>query len=412
MTIQEEYQARLKRVQDAVNLTEPDRVPIVPQVQSFPLQMAGYTVQECMEDWRKAGEAYDVFYKKFKPDMGRGPVLFYPTQYMEAVDVKFLRWPGNQIDDPNSIYQFIDDAYMDEDEYHEAARDITKFMMNKWIPRTFTKLEAFSKLNFRSSMWFGHMQLFETMAQPDVKQAIMSAISAGEVLLDWEVYMAEYMKHLKCDFGIPNCEAGSAFAPMDLIGDSLRGTYGILTDMLEYGDEMLELIDVMTDLTIEDTIKACKGKDTPYVWFWLHKGLDLFMSNENFAKFYWPSLRKFIYALVDADLVPVLYAEGSFNSRLEYFAEVPPKKVIYNFETVDMKRAKEVLGDVACISGNVPPHMLAYGKKQDVVDYCKWLIDTCAPGGGFIMDTAVIVDNAKEENMEAMFDTTLTYGVR
>ena len=65
MTLEEEYNARLKRVADAVALKEPDRVPIVPQVQAFPLQLAGITVQECMEDYHKANEAYDVFYTRF-----------------------------------------------------------------------------------------------------------------------------------------------------------------------------------------------------------------------------------------------------------------------------------------------------------------------------------------------------------
>ena len=77
-----------------------------------------------------------------------------------------------------------------------------------------------------------------------------------------------------------------------------------------------------------------------------------------------------------------------------------------------MEAAKKALGGHSCIMGNVPAVMLTYGTPDEVKDYCKWLIDTCAPGGGYIMDTGTMVDDAKPENIEAMFETTLIYGKR
>ena len=44
-------------------------------------------------------------------------------------------------------------------------------------------------------------------------------------------------------------------------------------------------------------------------------------------------------------------------------------------------------------------------------DYVKRLIDTCAPGGGFVLGTGVVVDDAQAANLHAMFDTGKTYGV-
>ena len=40
------------------------------------------------------------------------------------------------------------------------------------------------------------------------------------------------------------------------------------------------------------------------------------------------------------------------------------------------------------------------------------LVDVCAPGGGYIFDTDACVENARRENMDAMFDTLYTYGVK
>jgi hypothetical protein len=43
--------------------------------------------------------------------------------------------------------------------------------------------------------------------------------------------------------------------------------------------------------------------------------------------------------------------------------------------------------------------------------YCKRLIDTVGKDGGFIMDTSVMLDEAKPENLKAMIDFTKEYGV-
>ncbi len=411
MSAKQEYDARLNRVLDASKLIEPDRVPLVPVVQAFPIYYANVcTIADVMNDYRKATQVYDIFYGHFKPDLGWDPILLFPTQYMEMLGITWFRWPGKHIEDPNTMYQYIEGEYMRKDEYPEAIMDITKFMMNKWIPRSFEHLSGFKKIDFRNSMWFGHMGEFATFSDPEVISSLETLVETGKYLMEWFGYLGEYQEHMKNDLGIPVLYASFAYAPFDMIGDSMRGTVDILMDMYDQPDNLLKLIDVVTEFAIQDTIAGSVGKSVPFVWYWLHKGVDAFMSNEQFAKFYWPSLRRYIIEVADAGLVPVIYVEGAYNSRLEFLKEIPPGKAIFSFEHTDMAAAKKALGGHSCIMGNVPAVMLTYGKKQEVVDYCKWLIDTCAPGGGFIMDTGTMVDDAKEENMDAMFETTFTYG--
>jgi uroporphyrinogen-III decarboxylase len=122
------------------------------------------------------------------------------------------------------------------------------------------------------------------------------------------------------------------------------------------------------------------------IMFPMHKGMDGFMSPAQYEKLYWKPFRKVIDALIDMGVTPYLYTEGRYYTRLEQLADVPKGKVLFHFETVDMKEAKHVLGNTGCIAGNLPIAMLEFGKKQEVVDYCKFLIDTCAPGGGYIFD--------------------------
>jgi len=261
-------------------------------------------------------------------------------------------------------------------------------------------------------MWFGHMGAFSVFSDPEVISAFETLADAGKMLMDWFIYLGEYQAHMKEKFGIPPLYAGFAYAPFDMIGDTMRGTVDILTDMYDHPDELLKLIDVVTEFAIKDTIAACSGQTVPYVWFWLHKGVDDFMSDEQFGKFYWPSLRRYLTEVAEAGLTPVVYVEGKYHTRLEHLTEVPAKKVIYNFEYIDMAEAKKVLGGHSCIMGNVPSYTLSYGTPQETADCVKKLIDTCAPGGGYIVDTATMIDDAKPENIDAMFDTVFTYGKR
>jgi len=111
-------------------------------------------------------------------------------------------------------------------------------------------------------------------------------------------------------------------------------------------------------------------------------------------------------------MIPYVYTEGPYNSRIKYLTEVPKGKVVISFEEVDPVYAKQQLGDIACIQGVFPIYLLHYGTKQQVIDEAKRLIDILAPGGGYIFSTGAGFDQAKPENVEAMFDTVKTYGKR
>jgi hypothetical protein len=40
----------------------------------------------------------------------------------------------------------------------------------------------------------------------------------------------------------------------------------------------------------------------------------------------------------------------------------------------------------------------------------KYLVDTCAAGGGYLLDTGGSMESVKYENIVAMFDTARSYG--
>ena len=149
----------------------------------------------------------------------------------------------------------------------------------------------------------------------------------------------------------------------------------------------------------------------PIVFFALHKGDDTFMSVKQYEKFYWPTFQKVILGLVEEGAVPLLFAEGSYNNRLEIIKDLPRGKVVWYFDRTDMFKAKKILGDNACIAGNVPASLLCTGTPKEVKAYCRKLIEVCGEGGGFILTGGASIDKGDPDNLRAMTEAVMEYGV-
>ena len=171
-------------------------------------------------------------------------------------------------------------------------------------------------------------------------------------------------------------------------------------------------------IVLDMAVSTARMSNHPVVFIPLHKGTAVsrdgkggFMSIPQFEEFYWPTLRKLVLGLIDNGLVPDLFIEGDYTSRLDIIKDVPAGKCMYHFEQVDIHKAKKILGDHVCLRGSVPIQLMWTGTPQEVKDYCKKLIDVVGEGGGFIMDISTASEDIKPENMRAMIEFTKEYGV-
>lgn len=83
---------------------------------------------------------------------------------------------------------------------------------------------------------------------------------------------------------------------------------------------------------------------------------------------------------------------------------------LWAFDQTDMAKAKEIIGDVACIAGNVPSSLLTVGTPNQVKNYVQKLIEICGEGGGFMVMNGAVIEKAKPENVKAMIEATKEYG--
>lgn len=399
---------RLARVDAAIALTQGDRVPFAPKVGMAYAQAAGIDRYEALSDARLLKPGVEAFLRRYECDIFWGGSS-YPSPVLETLGTTAIRWPGATCGLPlNQGFQIVDETYMEEEEYDEFLRDPSHFFLTKVFPRRHKKLAGLAKVSFQDVVEFGHYASMAVFADPEVRQALLTLMFAGEQAAAWQRSGAVLREAaLACQ--TPLGSLAGQNAPYDMLADNIRGFLNVPMDIFEIPDKVKAAIDVMTDFALKN-VRRMKEFGSKYCFIPLHGGTDDFMSNDTYREFYWPSLRRVMEEIIACGMIPYVFCEGKYDSRLEILGEVPRGKVIYMFEQVDIARAKAVLGNTACICGNLPTALLLYGKPAEVADETKRLLDACAGGGGFLMDCSIVLDHYKEENMDAWFDTTLQYG--
>lgn len=414
-----EFLARQKRMDDALNLRKPDRVPVAPLMFHYyankragvPNRVAHYDRQRTFELWRDTIVEHDWDCAVPFGSVPQGRPL-------ELLDSTQLRWPGRGLPD-DAPFQYVENEYMRQDEYDELLANPTAFAVTKLWPRiapTLAPISGMAQISPPPILYFSnHYMLPDMFGNILSNPALMATL---EKLVELGKEMAEIRKDvigysmMMMNLGYPLVWGGITFPAFDWISDVLRGLRGTSMDMYQAPDKLLAAIELFTPWTIEMTIGWAKQTGAKGVFIPMHRGADGFMSEEQFAKFYWPCLKALYLGLIEADLTPMPLIEGRYTSRLKFFQELPPKKIIGHFDRVDRKKAKELVGDIMCFWGNVPASLLCTGTVQQVKDDVKELLDIFGDNGGLIIDGSIgIPDESRPENVYALREAVDEYGV-
>ena len=404
------YKERVTRFVKAIKLEEPDRVPVFLPTGNFPAYWGGSSFRELMYDYKKGHEIWKRYMKAFGDmDIFSGPSFIPCGPIAEVVRSKQTKLPGLGLPEDAMMNQFVEGEYMMPDEYDKYMMDPTDYNLRVMMPRTTPLFESFRKLPPFSAV-FGNFWIM-ALADPDIRQTFETLMSLTDVQKKWTDAGVEINNYIRAR-GYPSLWGGGimAGAPFDHFADALRGTRGIAMDMFRQPKKLHEAMEHYLQWAIETNIKNFPLSASPICMMPLHKGDDMFMSDAQFAEFYWPYLRRVFLAMINEGLVPMPFAEGRYNNRLKQIADTPPSGVVWWFDQTDMKEAKRILGGICCIAGNVPTSIVMTGTVKQVKDYCRKLIKDCAPGGGFILAGGAHIDKGNIENLQAMMDAAKEYG--
>jgi hypothetical protein len=405
------YQDRLLRVKDAIEMEkQPDRVPVSVFSGMFPWLNAGMTMEDAMYDYGKCAEVFQNFVLELEPDLHWGAYAPGSGKMYEILDYKLYSWPGHGVS-PEHSYQAIEGEYMMADEYDALIQDPSGYFMQAYLPRVFGALGGFQMLPFLPGILeiYGLPLFFIPFGLPPVQATYQALFEAGAEALKW-VGPVGGADGVLAAHGFPTVLGGFTKAPFDVIGDTLRGTKGIMLDIYRQPDKLLKALDALVPLMIRMGIANAQQTGNPLIFIPLHKGADGFVSDDQFKKFYWPTLKEVILGLIEGGCIPFPAAEGFWNTRLEVMQDIPKGKTLWMIDQSDMMEVKKTVGKNACLFGNVPSTMLNFGAPQEVKAYVKKLIDTVGKDGGLIIGNGAFFDHAKMENVKAIVDAAKEYG--
>ena len=407
-----EYLARAKRIDDAVELKKPDRIPIVLVLGYLLAEMGKITRQELHENPAKAQEIMEEVAQYFEADSIAG-VMGSPTASKILGD-RMTKWPGYGLG-PDGSFQFDEHEFMKAEEYDDFLHDPSDYAIRTYLPRAFEAFEAF-KLLPQLNMWlFGYYNLssLASLNAPPLLEAFKKIQATCQALIaQIPEMMASIQRMSELGFPPPSFMAGTLIeAPFDFMSDTLRGMRGIFLDMMRQPEKLLAAEEKAKKIMVKQAVVNAKATGNYKAGIPLHRGSDGFMSIPQFEKFYWPQFRDMIMELIDEGFTLWILFEGTWDKRLEYLAQFPKGKITGLFQSSDIFRVKEVLGDTMCIMGGMSVSMLSAGSVQQIKEYTHKLCEQVGKGGGYIMCTGTLeLEGCNPELVKAWVDATKEYG--
>jgi hypothetical protein len=390
------YIEKLQRLIDVYQVKEPDRVPVTLPPGHFAAYIDGADFHTVMYDYDRLIRAWERYLDEFEMDTLPSPGMVMPGKVLDMLDYRQMTWPGHGLPLNAPEIQFVEAEYAGPEMYDALLRDPSDFWLRYYMPKIAGIYEPFAQLPPLTSVGITPTSTLGPLLRPEVQSSLQTFLDIAREYSRYIEIVAEFNRR-GIAAGYPMPRGGGCLAPFDTIGDLFRGSKGVMLDMYQRPDKLLEAMDKLADITT--------------VMFTLHKGDDTFMSLKQFESFYWPSLKKVIDALIAEGIIPILFAEGSYNTRLETVNEFARGQVAWRFDQTDMANAKKILGSNCCIAGNVPSSLLYLGTPEAVKDYCRNLIEVCGPGGGYILACGASADNINPENIRAMIYAAKEYGV-
>jgi hypothetical protein len=392
---EERYAARLKRYVAAMRCQKPDMVPIRPFVAEFTAKYCGMTSQDVSGDYEKAFLAARRSAADFDWDAVVGNMVYGWMGLVKAIGLRYYAVPGMEVPH-DTAFQYLEppegEAWMRPDEYDALIADPTGYLFNVWLPRVATDVAA--------------------LGQPVTFRNNMSFLKGGMAMLQYFSGFGRQAALLRSESGTVSAISGILKAPFDIIADKLRGYRGLCMDVFRQPEKVLKACDALAPHLCHVAMSGADPEKNVPIGLWMHRGCVPFVSPQQFARFYWPTLREIIEELWSHGFQTLFYAEGDWTANLAAIAELPERSIVFHVDRSDVDQVAKTLKGKFAISGGMPNDLLAFGKPEDVRAAAKRLIDTLGRDGGYIMDaSAIMQDDTSAENLRVMTEFTREYGV-
>lgn len=363
MDMNELYEQRIRRFDDVMNRRLPDRVPVIPNMNTWMYQFAGISVKKAfMEDANEIFHAAKYLTEHVPMDALMSTSNTVPLNLAKKVGEGIYTCSDNGVQIKGSGGHL-----MEPEEYGLLAENPMKFFANVLIPR---KFEVFREAGLEKKVEI-------------IKQAYADNLAFIK-------YNQGPNARIEKELGMPLIVRGTNFLSPDIVLDYLRDFVGISLDVRRYSQQLLEACLSLYDYIMEMFNDTATPPDRKVLFSPLH--LPTYLRPRDFAKLYLPFMKKYLEEMaVKRGYSVYFFMENNWMPYLELLMELPENtKFVGLFETGnidDLAEIKRRLGSRIIIMGGMSVDTLRFGTKSDVVDSAKKCLDLLAPDGGYIFST-------------------------
>lgn len=394
--IKSKYEDRLARYVTAMRCGTPDRIPVRFLMQEVCGRFCGYSNQQLILDYNLVFESTRKLAEYLGVDSCMLNGVWSTYSVGKGASWKYLAMPGVDIAE-ESVAQFWEpadeqDVFCRADELAELAADPTSFLIEKWMPRTTTRVKrAGDAIDLAHNV------------------ALMSGATA----------FANYMRDfgpaadaLKYGSGIVSANSGMLKAPLDIMGDKFRGYIGVCEDSIERPRELLHACEGLMPHLLANALGGADPERNVPITVWAHRGCVPFISYDTFNNIFWPTMKPIMMEIARQGHQILYYAEGDWSNHYDALSEMPAGSLIIHLDKGDPATAVRAFGGKFAISGGLPYDVLSYGTPDDVRAELKKLFAIVKGDGGYILDaTALMMSDIQPENLKTAVDYTLEHGV-
>lgn len=358
METKELYESKLANFRKAVNREEGAYVPTAIINNGGGFFWAGKTSLDFKNDREGYAEAVTKFIEKMWVD---GNVLSGLTT-TPRLNIAF---PGseNKIAKDGTLTH-LQVPPMKADEYDQLIAGPESFISNVLLPRK-------------------HVNLFAD--RNEAKEALKAY--AEESVYNMGQQIAITNKLLKEKYGIfsfINMKT-TLNTPLDHLFDYFRGFRGTLTDLRRQPEKVKAALDAIWEYRCGDMLSRPYDGNMGYPFQPCH--IPAYLSPKQYKELYLLYEKKLIEWVYNGGGKVYLVMEGHWKNIWDCFFDVPKDSCVLCVDDDDFMEAYEVLGQQQVLCGGLKLADTRLKNFDQIKDSMKKLVDTCAPGGGFIFNT-------------------------
>ncbi len=366
----------VQRIQAAVTLERADRIPVAPWLDHFAATYAGVPKDLFIQD---NGTRFEAVLKTAR-ELGPWDMTYLAENVSRTLIMAAparVRWPG--IDMPSDqVHQFEEFELLGPEDYDLFERRGLLRFLREVARRLYPRTGVLEGLAMILSFEMSFRRQVKSLRAAGIEPAV-GFMHPGPLFEYWSI--GRSLGNMCMDlYDRPGAvvSAGRAWA-------------GAMTRL---------------------AICGARATGVERIFLALSRSSPAFLSPVHFEEFVYPELKIIVGMLIESGITPVFHCDTGWTRRLDVFRRFPARTCVLELDgDTDIGKASETLAGHMCIKGNVPASLTAFGTRDEVLAYCRRLIETAGSRGGFILSSGCSLPaNARTENVRAIFEAAEEWG--